>query len=67
MNIIYVVVLSIVLLLSSFLIGGTYTLAPVASGSLIGTYVINRYTGHVWLCNVNVCRDIQNQAPGQGG
>jgi hypothetical protein len=63
MNIIYVVVLGIVLLLASFLIGGTYSIVPVASGSAVGSFVINRYTGHVWLCNVNTCRDIPNFQP----
>ena len=67
MNIVYVVVLGIVLLLGSFFIGGTYTLVPVASGNAVGTFVLNRYTGRVWLCNVNTCRDIPNaQAQPQG-
>lgn len=65
MNIIYVVVLSIVLILASYLIGGTYTVVPVASGSAVGSFVMNRYTGRVWLCNVNVCRDVPTQVPGQ--
>ena len=70
MNIIYVVVLGIVLLLGSFFIGGTYTLVPVASGNAVGTFVLNRYTGRLWLCNVNNCREIQNFQPqpaAQGG
>lgn len=67
MNIVYVVILSIVLLLGSFFIGGAYTLVPVASGNAVGTFVINRYTGHVWLCNVNTCRDIPNFQPQQQG
>jgi hypothetical protein len=64
MNIIYVVVLSIVLLLASYFIGGTYTVVPVASNSAVGSFVMNRYTGRVWLCNVNVCREVPTQVPG---
>jgi hypothetical protein len=60
-----VVVLSIVLLLGSFFIGGTYTIVPVANNNAVGTFVMNRYTGRVWLCNVNVCRDVPNQVPAQ--
>jgi len=63
MNIVYVVVLSIVLLLGSFLIGGTYQIVPVTTANAVGSFVINRYTGRVWLCNTNNCREIQNQQP----
>ncbi|MBL8907348.1 MAG: hypothetical protein JNM20_11800 [Rhizobiales bacterium] len=65
MNIVYVAVLSIVLLLASYFIGGTYTIVPVSNANAVGTFVMNRYTGRVWLCNVNVCRDVPNQMPGQ--
>jgi hypothetical protein len=63
MNVIYVVILSIVLLLGSYFIGGTYTLVPVSSGTAVGTFVMNRYTGRVWLCNINTCREIPNSQP----
>jgi len=65
MNIIYAVVLSIVLLLGSFLIGGVYTIVPVTTANAVGSFVINRYTGRVWLCNTNSCRDIPTMVPGQ--
>jgi hypothetical protein len=63
MNIVYGVILSIVLLLASYFIGGTYTLVPVTSGSAVGTFVMNRFTGRIWLCNVNTCREIPNFVP----
>ena len=65
MNIIYVVVLSIVLLLGSYLIGGTYSIVPVTSGNAVGSFVMNRYTGRLWLCNVTVCREVGGQAQAQ--
>jgi hypothetical protein len=61
-NIIYVVVLGIVLLLGSFLIGGTYTIVPVTTANGVGSFVMNRYTGTVWLCNTNNCRQVPNRA-----
>jgi hypothetical protein len=68
MNIVNVVVLGIVLLLGSFLIGGTYTIVPVTTANAVGSFVINRFTGTVWLCNTNACRAIPNQQPqAQGG
>ena len=63
MNIVYGVILSIVLLLASYLIGGTYTIVAVSNNTSVGTFVMNRYTGRMWLCNVNVCRDLANQGP----
>jgi len=63
MNVIYAAVLSIVILLASFFIGGTYEIVPVSNASGVGTFVVNRYTGRIWLCNVNNCRDIPNQIP----
>jgi hypothetical protein len=61
MNIVYAVLLGIVLLVASYLIGGTYTIVSVSNNTAVGTFVMNRYTGRMWLCNVNVCRDLPNQ------
>ena len=66
MNIVYVVIISVVLLVASYLIGGAYTIVAVSNNTSVGTFVMNRYTGRMWLCNVNVCRDLPNQVPGAG-
>ncbi len=55
-NIIFLAVLSVVILLASYLIGGTYSIVPVSNANAVGNYVMNRYTGRVWLCNVQVCK-----------
>ena len=57
-HIVYIAVLSFVILLASFLIGGTYSIVPVSNANAVGNYVMNRYTGSVWLCNVNACKEL---------
>jgi hypothetical protein len=57
-HIVYIAVLSFVILLASFLIGGTYSIVPVSNANAVGNYVMNRYTGRVWLCNVQVCKEL---------
>jgi hypothetical protein len=57
-HIIYIAVLSFVILLASFLIGGTYSIVPVSNANAVGNYVMNRYTGRVWLCNVQTCKEL---------
>jgi hypothetical protein len=62
-HIVYIVVISFVVLLASYLIGGTYSIVPVSNANAVGNYVMNRYTGTVWLCNVNTCKELTTQAP----
>jgi hypothetical protein len=57
-HIVYIAVLSFVILVASFLIGGTYSIVPVSNANAVGNYVMNRYTGRVWLCNVQVCKEL---------
>ena len=57
-HIVYIAVLSFVILLASFLIGGTYSIVPVSNANAVGNYVMNRYTGSVWLCNVQTCKEL---------
>jgi hypothetical protein len=57
-HIVYIAVISVVILLASFLIGGTYSIVPVSNANGVGNYVMNRYTGRVWLCNVQVCKEL---------
>jgi hypothetical protein len=61
MNLIYLAVLSVVILLAGLLIGGAYSIVPVSNPNGVGTFVVNRYTGHIWLCNGQFCRTIPNQ------
>ena len=63
MNIIYIAILSVVLLVASYLIGGTYSIVPVTSTNSVGNFVMNRFTGRVWVCNVNLCREVPTQVP----
>ncbi len=66
MNIVYVIVIGIVLAIGSFLIGGAYTIVPVSTPTAVGSFVLNRYTGNIWLCNTNSCREIPNYQPKPG-
>jgi hypothetical protein len=62
-HIVYIAVISFVILVGSFLIGGTYSIVPVSNANAVGNYVMNRYTGRVWLCNVQVCKELTTQGP----
>ena len=66
MNAIYAMAIGLTVAISSFLIGGTYSIVPVSTSNAVGSFVMNRYTGRVWLCNVNTCRVIPNQSVGTG-
>jgi hypothetical protein len=51
-----ILILAAAIVVGGFLIGGRYVAAP---GSELNVYVVDRFTGSVWLCNsVTGCRSI---------